>query len=325
MTRSLRHTLVGIALLATIGCGESPVTPTSGNGAQGRAYLEQMIAIMEANSINRLTIDWNAFRQTVLAQVSTTASIADTDAAILTALQLLGDGHSGYIAVSGTTISAPTHRCTPANLSAPPLPATIGYVKVGGFSGLGAAATTFADGIQNAIRSADRDDVIGWIVDTRGNTGGNMWPMIAGVGPILGEGVAGYFIDPTGRETSWEYRDGASWVGSAVAQRVTAAYTVRRELPRVAVLTDNAVASSGEATVIAFRQRRGTRSFGAGTCGLSTANSTFTLSDGATLVLTTAVLADRTHAPYGRSVEPDEPTLNADAFDRAVTWLLNGG
>src|ERR1700727_3834452 len=33
----------------------------------------------------------------------------------------------------------------------------------------------------------------GWIVDLRGNTGGNMWPMLAGIGPILGDGVVGAF------------------------------------------------------------------------------------------------------------------------------------
>jgi len=43
----------------------------------------------------------------------------------------------------------------------------------------------------HSCASADRDDLIGWIVDLRGNGGGNMWPMLAGVGPVLGEGVVG--------------------------------------------------------------------------------------------------------------------------------------
>ena len=30
-----------------------------------------------------------------------------------------------------------------------------------------------------------------------------MWPMVAGVGPLLGEGVIGYFIDPPGVESVW--------------------------------------------------------------------------------------------------------------------------
>ena len=50
--------------------------------------------------------------------------------------------------------------------------------------------------IQDQIKIMDHPYNIGWIVDLRGNGGGNMWPMLAGIGPILGEGIAGYFIDP---------------------------------------------------------------------------------------------------------------------------------
>ena len=45
-------------------------------------------------------------------------------------------------------------------------------------------------------------------------------------------------------------------------QRVDGPYRLRRDRPQVAVLTDNGIASSGEATLIAFRERPDTRSFG---------------------------------------------------------------
>ena len=64
-------------------------------------------------------------------------------------------------------------------------------------------AAAFADAIQAAIRQADRAELAGWIVDLRGNTGGNMWPMLAGFGPVLGEGTAGFFIDPDGVGVPW--------------------------------------------------------------------------------------------------------------------------
>ena len=37
-------------------------------------------------------------------------------------------------------------------------------------------------------------DLLRWIVDLRGNYGGNIWPMIAGVGPVLGEGIIGWIV-----------------------------------------------------------------------------------------------------------------------------------
>ena len=108
-------------------------------------------------------------------------------------------------------------------------------------------------------------------------------------------------------------------------QRVDAPYRLRRDRPRVAVLTDNGIASSGEATVIAFRRRPDTRSFGTPTCGLSTANRAFTMSDGASLNLTVSVMADRTRTKYGDSIPPDEIVTDpAQAVQRAIVWLQTG-
>lgn len=280
---------------------------------------------MQANSINRLTIDWTMFRATVFSEAATAQTIADTSPAISSAIRMLGDAHSSFRTATGFLISERTRTCFASAPATPTLPGTIGYVKVTAFSGRDDAATAFANGIQRAIMAADRDDLIGWIVDVRGNGGGNMWPMVAGVGPVLGEGVIGYFIDPTGVENVWEYRNGASSDNGVVQQRVDAPYRLRRDRPRVAVLTDSGIASSGEATVIAFRGRPDTRSFGTPTCGLSTAIENYPISDGATLNLTISVMADRARTRYGFSVPPDEFVLDpTQVVDRAVAWLQTG-
>jgi C-terminal processing protease CtpA/Prc len=180
----------------------------------------------------------------------------------------------------------------------------------------------FADSVQQQIRNVDTPSLMGWIVDVRGNGGGNMWPMVAGVGPVLGDGIAGYFVPPSGSATPWSYSAGAALNGGSSIAQTTTVYELIRRAPRVAVLTDNLVASSGEAVVISFRARPNTRSFGGATCGLSTANTTFRLSDGAMLYLTTALMADRTRTTYGDSVAPDE-TVSGDAevVQRAIAWL----
>jgi C-terminal processing protease CtpA/Prc len=280
---------------------------------------------MQAHSTNRLTIDWNAFRTRVLAEAAGAQSIPATYGAIQVALDALGDGHSLYYASTGMVIGA-TRRigCGRSAATAPSLPEDVGYVRVPPFSGTAEAATTLATDLQRSIMSADKADMVGWIVDVRGNGGGNMYPMIAGVGPVLGEGVAGYFIDPVGVETAWEYRDGAAWEGRVANQRVAAPYRLRRDRPRVAVLIDNAVASSGEAVVISFKARPDTRSFGDRTCGLSTANAPYALSDGATLNITEATMADRTRTKYGYSIQPDETVPAEEVVERAVAWLRSG-
>ena len=246
MLRASRLTLLAAVLSA--GCGgdttsaPTPAGPSVGSPQEARQYVESVLNIMQAHSINRLTIDWNSFRATVLAEAASAQKIGDTYPALRTALRLLGDGHSFLQVPGGGVIYVPTRSCGAPQAATPTLPDGVGYVRVGSFGGSGGAAVAFADGIQEAIRNADRDDLVGWIVDLRGNGGGNMWPMIAGVGPVLGEGVLGYFIDPVGGESGvWEYRAGASRLDGSTLVRVSSVYTLRRPAPRVAVLTDVAV------------------------------------------------------------------------------------
>jgi carboxyl-terminal processing protease len=91
------------------------------------------------------------------------------------------------------------------------------------------------------------------------------------------------------------------------------------------VITGPRTVSSGEAVTVAFRGRPRTRSFGQPTGGLSTSNSGFQLPDGATLLLTTAVFADRNGQRYGAAIEPDEAVSAVDGADpalaAAVAWL----
>jgi C-terminal processing protease CtpA/Prc len=280
--------------------------------------------VMETNSINRGKINWSDFRSQVLARAQGAQSIADAYPAISLALGLLDDHHSFYTAASGSFVGNPSSlRCAAANVPNPMVPADIGYVRIASFAGADSGAVrAFADGVQDQIRGADRENLVGWIVDLRGNTGGNMWPMLAGVGPVLGTGVAGYFFPPNGASSTWAYTNGVAALNGFTQASVSSAYVLIRPSPRVAVLTDSLVASSGEAMAIAFRARPNTRSFGASTCGLSTANGSYRLSDGAMLLLTTALMADRTGMSYGFSIAPDE-SLPGDAavVDRAIAWL----
>ena len=102
-------------------------------------------------------------------------------------------------------------------------------------------------------------------------------------------------------------------------------YSLHIPTPRDAVFSDTAVASSGEATLIAFRQRPDTRSFGLPTCGLSTANSPVHALGWGDAQSHDAVMADRTQARYGDQVQPDEViTDRTELVTRAVAWLQTG-
>jgi carboxyl-terminal processing protease len=326
--RVRRSALYCLMLLWASSCGGSPYAPPAPTSTNGQLYLTRLMDIMQANSANRLRIDWTSFRAQVAAAAGSAATIAETYPAIGVALGLLDDHHSFYRRADGINgISNPRFPagCSVPAIATPSVPDDIGYVRIPATSAQGNEQVVFAEAIQQQIRDRDRDNLAGWIVDLRGNGGGNMWPMLAGIGPVLGDGVVGYFAYPTNERTTWAF-DGRSSVSNGFVAVTTSGVTLKRAAPRVAVLTNRAVASSGEALVVAFRGRPETRSFGSPTCGVPTANRAFNLTDGAQLYLTTSVDADRALVSYDSAIDPDEAIADADAtVQRAIQWLRSGG
>lgn len=299
--------------------------PAEAIAPEAKAHLDEVLELMQTHSINRLKIDWNEFRAQVFAKAAGAKSVEETRPAIREALTLLADGHSHYQPKFGGTIAGIIRSCSSSPVSTPELPRTVGYIPVRAFSGTATEAAAYSESIRQTISAGVSQGVTAWIVDLRRNMGGNMWPMITGLSPLLGEGPLGSFIDPAGAAVVWEIRDGHVYYdGQAMPFNIEAQGGLSAA-PRVAVLTDAMTASSGEAVAIAFRGRSATRAFGTPTCGLSTANRGFPLSDGGMLVLTVSVMADRTGTPYGGPVVPDEVIEDPDTVvKRALEWLNTG-
>jgi carboxyl-terminal processing protease len=170
--------------------------------------------------------------------------------------------------------------------------------------------------LDEQLMAAQRTTTRGWIVDLRGNPGGNIWPMLAGVSSLLSDGeVMGF--------QSARHTDAVTISGDRVllggAVRARGSSTVPKSNLPVAVLVSDGTASSGEGVAIAFAGQRNSQSFGEPTAGLSTANTSIRLRDGAVVNLTSAVDVDRTGRPYGGPVVPQ--VHSAEAAIDAAGWL----
>lgn len=287
-------------------------------------YIDEIIQIMKVNSINRKNIDWEVFKSDFLLKASGAQTIPDAFDAIRYGISKLQDQHSFYVTAGGTALANSSNlHCVDENPSTPIVPLNIGYLRINGTSTQGIDARILAESIQRSIRLSDRDSLKGWIIDLRANGGGNMWPMLAGVGPILGDGIAGYFVNPDHEAIPWSYKDGEVFFGAGSILKIsTVPYILKKNNPRVAILHNKGTASSGEAMIISFKNRNNTRSYGLPSCGVSTGNTNFRLSDGATLILTTSTMADRTKTLYGKSVAPDIADSNSSIYlQQAISWL----
>lgn len=346
------------------------------------AYLDHALNLMQRDSFRTSTVDWLAIRREAHERAAGARFTIDTYPSIRFALDRLGDNHSHLqlsnalkrkeaarfisqsAAINGNTRSEPQsdqppspflHRNVPEGrliqlsgkkiaLVVVPMcffPPTTDYVS---------GYVKYTRKLSQVVGSLAKVRHAGWIVDLRGNQGGNMWPMIAGLGPLLEDDYLGEFFNVRDHAV-WFYRSGVAGdrVGETVHAYVTIAPNINdgvggsafgplvrvngvpfelRGQPPVAVLIDRGTASSGEATAIAFRGRPLTRFFGEHTYRASTTIEEHMLIDGAILGVATGVDADRTGEQYVDGIEPDETVQSAKKTEgddpvltAALRWL----
>jgi C-terminal processing protease CtpA/Prc len=205
----------------------------------------------------------------------------------------------------------------------------IGYLSVPWVATTDAATCTLiADSIQSIIELLDSKGISSWIIDLRKNTGGNCWPMLAGLGPLIGEGICGYFVSPDSK-SPWRYKDGASINGNSIVVSTSKkGYQLINPVKKIAVLIGPKTSSSGEIAALAFKGKENTSFFGEPSAGFTTANSTYPLRDGSMLVLTVCKEADRTGKVCEGKIIPDERVSvtssskeNDPAKNAALRWL----
>ena len=192
-----------------------------------------------------------------------------------------------------------------------------------GFDNDQAASNTYARDLHAAIARVQARHPRGWIVDLRGDGGGDMWPMLAGLSPLVDGPQAGAFVSREGTET-WLVPDGRSGTNRFPVLNDIGPHEPLEISSPVAVLIGPGTSSSGESTAIAFEGRPRTRFFGKATQGLYNSGiARFTLSDGTTFGVAHVLNADRTGRVYEGALVPDTVVADgADAVADAAAWVL---
>jgi carboxyl-terminal processing protease len=296
--------------------------PTVTETQQAQQYLSDALEIIQKNALNSKKVDWEKVRSTAFDLEKEAKAPQDTYDTISYVLQQLQDHHSFFLtpdAANQMDNSTVEDYLQPKGLL---IKNRIGDIAVFAFDAQSEKEVNkYADEIQNIIIDLHKQSVCGWIVDLRADEGGNMYPMIAGLGALIGEGQLGSFNDAAGETDHWYYRDGQSGIGNETYAKVSQPeFLLDPEATPVAVLIGPQTASSGEATALSFRGRPNTRFFGQPSYGLTTGNDSFPLSDGAVIILTVVTELDRTGQEYSGKIVPDVETTNPQA--EATGWLL---
>lgn len=298
-----------IALLATQiaagGCASvsrrgQPLSP------EAAAYVDSVFVLMREHALAEGPVDWEALRRETMARAGGAQEPRQTHKALQWALKRVNPHSFLMLPERWAELERSEHE-------RPPLPVgemisgRIGYIALPRFfSQDHDLAADYSLAGQSLVRSLASKGACGWIIDLRRNSGGNMYPMLVAVGPLLGHGPAGFFRAGIGVIDAWGYSEGVAWIGTDTLARLPRGASPVPPLGApVAVLTGPVTASSAEAIVVAFRGLSRAMSFGSRTAGFSSGNTGYRLSDGATVLLTELVLGDRTAEEYGDPIPPD--------------------
>ncbi len=319
----------------------------SGLFGQLSMRIEDIYQLIKRESIHRKKADWAEIDQAFYAGLKAAKSTNDSMRCFVQVFKALGDVHSSVI-FQGSTFAhfnpvdeATFDRLIPllnrsneelGRVRTGLLQKKYVYIQVPGFFATPDMVDSLARTISDSLCQYAGIKARGVIVDLRMNKGGNLYPMLSGLGSLLGDG-------PIGGETGVDGQTLRSWViqngnfiqaGVPMSDIQHSCGTAFAKTP-VVVLTGPITISSGAMVAIAFKGRSKTRLIGEPTGeGYTTSNGWFQLGPRSALNLAGAFVSDRQGKVYDNNVTPDEIITGSPHFGNlekdaqvaaALKWL----
>jgi len=277
----------------------------SGCGSPEQQYVRKAVKLMNKRGLFAEGPAWEAARAAALA--AEPATMEQAYDVCREALKVAGGKHSFISTVERQQASAAEDQKTEPSVTV--IDDGIVLITLPHFSGQTREDNQrYAWAVLDALPEAS--DIKGVVIDLRGNTGGNMYPMIAAVHRFLPD-------DTILRFKSRQFST------PVTKDFILSNVDIHEQLLipcAIALLTDEWTASSGEATLLCFRGLDNVRTFGAPTAGYASANTPYRMPDGSQLVLTTSCDMARTGEIFcDDPIAPDVPSDHP--LEDALTWL----
>lgn len=308
-----------------------------------RKYIDTALTVMQTRSLYAQGLDWKSIKDSVYYKARDAKKFTDAFMPLVYAFNQLKDKH-GMIANEDTFHRYPAPPAAlnegikKEYLKGPRIKTAllnnnIAYLKVPAM--IGARQETidyWANALRDSLCVLLSKNPSKLVLDLRMNNGGNIAPMLSGLGPLFARDTLGYGVDNNNRRVdSMVIIDGvASYHGKKMAN-VKTGCGLRRNLP-TAVLVGPATASSGEILAALFLQQKNTRSFGEPTSGFLNATEGFLyMEQRGYLLLAVNRLADARNKIYSKEmITPDVRIKGQDNYDdlqqdptvtAAMKWL----
>lgn len=336
-----RFSLTAVIILLIVGFNYSSV-----NGQKSveiKNYLDKAIAHSKEASLYESNVNWENLEKEIYKKAQNAEKIEDLAPAFTFMLSQLKDFH-GKFYYKNQQIAYWYGEPTENQKKIDPkmwgtiqggaykfkyqlLNKNIGYIRIVGLP-MG-DNLKMSQEIRAAVCELKNKKAKKWIVDLRYNGGGNMYPMLEGIAPLVGDGVIGGAKDLQGKSVSvWKIKDSDFYYDDYLAADLPNDCAFKSP-PKIAVLTSQYTTSSGEVVAVAFKGRPNTRFFGEKTSGFTTVTDWTKLNGDLVMSISTSYYADRNNVIYRDFIDVDETAefnsseelKNDEAVNKAIKWL----
>lgn len=308
-----------------------------------KPYLDGAISHAQNDSLYRQRVDWNAVKSEMYLRAKDAKKVEDLAPALKYLLSKLEDSHGKFyyknqqIAYWFGEPKEHQKKIDPKiwgeiqngkySFKAELINKKVGYLRIPGLP-MG-DNVKMSEEIRNKVCEFKQQKAKYWIVDLRYNGGGNVYPMMEGLGSLIGDGTIAKISDFEGKTTSnWTIRDADFYYDDYLAADLPNNCKFEK-LPKVAVLISQYTASSGEAVAVAFKERPNTKFFGAKTVGLTTVTDWTPINTELIASISVGFYTDRNDKIYREYVEPDEFSdfvltddfKKDETLKKAIKWL----
>lgn len=290
-----------------------------------KAILDSVLLKARATSLYITTVNWDSLQKQVYLKAENAKTIQDLKPAFTTLLNGLRDHHGkiisakdySYIAwftdnknkrhIDNRKFDNETWKLindTALKFEYRLLKGKIGYLKIVGI-GPNVDIEKESRKIRESIVSLHKQQAEKWIIDLRYNAGGNINPMMAGIAPLVGNGIVGSTVNISNEKLfDWEIKKSNFIYGGF--QAVTLPENPKfSKAPKIAVLTSRWTVSSGEIVATALKGRPNTKFFGETTGGYTTNDGWEVINDEVILVISTGIYCDRNGKVYEVNIPVD--------------------
>lgn len=294
-----------------------------------KSLLDSVLVKTRETSMYAKSINWDSLQNQVYLQAENAKTIQELKPAFETLLNGLRDHHGRVLdATNYSTLAYFTDyknqrfvdkrakdieiwkavNDTSLKFDYKILKGNIAYLKIVGI-GPNVDIQTESEKIRNAVIKISKKKIDKWIIDLRYNGGGNMYPMVSGIAPLIGNGIVGKLVSANYDTLfNWTIKNGNFVYDVPDVVRMPNK-PIFKTLPKVAVLISRWTASSGEVVATTLKGRHNTKFFGEATGGYATNTGWDVIDEKIALAISTGMFCDRNGVVYDKNIPVDKEIL----------------